>query len=46
MDLNSANHTFLNGEQLDDARYYELRVKDGIKLGLSTREYVLVCSDD
>ena len=42
MDLGSTNKTFLNGEMIDDARYYELREKDCLKFGLSTREYVLL----
>jgi len=42
MDLGSTNGTLLNGSKLDDARYYELREQDVIKLGESTREYVLL----
>ena len=42
MDLGSTNGTVLNGKKLDDARYYELREQDVIKLGESTREYVLL----
>ena len=45
MDLQSSHKTFLNGIAIDDSRYYELREKDTIKIGLSTREYVLMCGD-
>ncbi|KAL0939480.1 fha domain protein [Colletotrichum truncatum] len=42
IDLESANGTILNGDKVADSRYYELRDKDMIKLGHSTREYVLM----
>ncbi|KAF4807017.1 Smad nuclear-interacting protein 1 [Colletotrichum siamense] len=42
IDLESANGTVLNGDKVADSRYYELRDKDMIKLGHSTREYVLM----
>ena len=42
MDLKSTNGTFINGERLDDARYYELMKGDVITLGSSSREYVLL----
>ncbi|KAK2064090.1 SMAD/FHA domain-containing protein, partial [Colletotrichum caudatum] len=42
IDLESANGTVLNGDKISDSRYYELRDKDMIKLGHSTREYVLM----
>ena len=42
MDLESTNGTFLNGEQVEAARYYELRERDVIRFGSSTREYVLL----
>ncbi|KAK2015394.1 SMAD/FHA domain-containing protein [Colletotrichum eremochloae] len=42
IDLESANGTVLNGDKIADSRYYELRDKDMIKLGHSTREYVLM----
>lgn len=45
MDLASANKTLVNGEALDDARYYELKEKDGIRFGMSSREYVLMCDN-
>lgn len=44
MDLGSLHKTFLNGTVLDDARYYELREKDCINFGGSSREYVLLLS--
>lgn len=43
MDLESSNGTFLNNEKIRKKRFYELRSKDIIKFGGSTREYVLVC---
>jgi smad nuclear-interacting protein 1 len=42
MDLESTNKTFLNGDELEGARYYELREKDILKFGDSQREYVLM----
>ena len=42
MDLGSTHGTFLNGKKIDDGRYYELREKDAIHFGQSTREYVLL----
>ena len=42
MDLESTNGTFLNGEKIEPARYYELLHKDIIKFGNSTREYVFM----
>ena len=45
MDLGSANKTLLNGRELEDARYYELREKDMIQFGASSRQYVLILGD-
>ena len=45
MDLESTHGTFLNGEKLQSARYIELRENDVLKLGASTREYVLMCRE-
>ena len=42
LDLESTNGTFLNGKQVDGARYIELHEKDVLKFGASTREYVLM----
>ncbi|KAL2752232.1 hypothetical protein ACRALDRAFT_2114188, partial [Sodiomyces alcalophilus JCM 7366] len=42
IDLESANGTFLNGSKVAESRYVELRDKDVIKFGNSTREYVLM----
>lgn len=44
MDLGSANKTFLNGKEIEEARYYELKEKDIIRFGASSREYVLLHS--
>jgi smad nuclear-interacting protein 1 len=42
IDLESANGTRLNGEKIKDSRYYEIRDKDMVKIGLSDREYVFM----
>lgn len=42
IDLGSANKTFLNGNAVEDSRYYELMEKDIVKFGCSSREYVLL----
>lgn len=42
MDLESTNGTFLNGSRLDPARYYEMRERDMLKFGMSSREFVLL----
>jgi smad nuclear-interacting protein 1 len=44
IDLDSANGTILNGDPIQGSRYLELRDKDMIRLGQSTREYVLMLS--
>lgn len=46
IDLESANGTELNGEKVPDRRYLELRPKDVVKFGSSTREYVVMLSRD
>jgi len=42
MDLESTNGTFLNGERLQPARYYEMRERDVLKFGMSSRDFVLL----
>lgn len=42
MDLNSTNSTFLNGCEIEGSRYIELKEKDVLRFGESTREYVLM----
>lgn len=42
IDLQSANGTILNGSKVPDSRYLELRDKDMIQFGHSTREYVVM----
>ncbi|KAI9790097.1 MAG: hypothetical protein M1816_005567 [Peltula sp. TS41687] len=42
IDLESANGTMVNGDHIPATRYVELRHKDMIQFGLSTREYVLM----
>lgn len=45
IDLESANGTFVNGNKIDPKKYVELREKDVVKFGFSTREYVLLHKD-
>ena len=42
IDLGSSNGTYLNNNKIEPQRYYELKEKDVIKFGYSTREYVLL----
>ncbi|KAL3851231.1 hypothetical protein ACJIZ3_013113 [Penstemon smallii] len=42
MDLGSTNGTFINDNQMEPQRYYELFEKDTIKFGNSSREYVIL----
>ncbi|KAL2327686.1 hypothetical protein Fmac_021113 [Flemingia macrophylla] len=42
MDLGSTNKTFINDSPIEPQRYYELREKDTVKFGNSSREYVLL----
>ncbi|XP_051133912.1 FHA domain-containing protein DDL [Andrographis paniculata] len=42
MDLGSTNGTFINDNQIEAKRYYELIEKDTVKFGNSSREYVLL----
>ncbi|KAE9591065.1 hypothetical protein Lal_00021489 [Lupinus albus] len=42
MDLGSTNKTFVNESPIEPQRYYELRERDTIKFGNSSREYVLL----
>ncbi|VDK51639.1 unnamed protein product [Anisakis simplex] len=42
IDLNSANGTYLNNERIEPQRFVELREKDVLKFGFSTREFVLL----
>jgi len=42
IDLESANGSKLNGEQIEPARYYQILEKDVLKLGESTRDYVFM----
>ena len=42
MDLESTNKTFLNGKEVEGARYMELREKDILTFGESSREYVIM----
>ncbi|RNA35111.1 smad nuclear-interacting 1 [Brachionus plicatilis] len=42
IDLGSTNGTFINNKQIEAQRYFELREKDVIKFGFSSREYILL----
>ncbi|XP_055066512.1 smad nuclear-interacting protein 1 [Misgurnus anguillicaudatus] len=42
IDLGSGNGTYLNNQRMDPQRYYELKEKDVLKFGFSSREYVLL----
>lgn len=42
IDLGSGNGTFLNNRRVEAQRYYELKEKDVLKFGFSSREYVLL----
>ncbi|KAM8869880.1 smad nuclear-interacting protein 1 isoform 2-T2 [Spinachia spinachia] len=42
IDLASGNGTYLNNQRIEGQRYYELKEKDVIKFGFSSREYVLL----
>jgi len=42
MDLESTNGTKINGKKVDPARYTELRERDVVKFGNSSRDYVLL----
>lgn len=45
IDLCSTNGTFLNGIKIEPSRYYELKEKDILKFGFSSREYVVLSED-
>ena len=42
MDLNSSNGTFINRQKIPKQRYVQLKEKDTIKFGCSSRDYVLL----
>ena len=42
IDLGSTNGTYINNERIEAQRYYELKEKDVLKFGFSSREYVLL----
>uniref|UniRef100_A0A183EIS0 FHA domain-containing protein n=1 Tax=Gongylonema pulchrum TaxID=637853 RepID=A0A183EIS0_9BILA len=42
IDLGSTNGTYLNNERIEAQRFVELREKDVLKFGYSTREFVLL----
>lgn len=42
IDLGSSNGTFLNNQKIEPRRYVELKEKDVLKFGFSSREYVLL----
>ncbi|XP_073229584.1 smad nuclear-interacting protein 1-like [Porites lutea] len=42
IDLESINGTYLNNQRVEPRRFYELKEKDVLKFGFSTREYVIL----
>lgn len=42
MDLESTNGTFLNGDRIEPAKYYEIRDKDVLRFGSSNRDYIVM----
>ncbi|CAD6190995.1 unnamed protein product [Caenorhabditis auriculariae] len=42
IDLGSGNGTFLNDDKIDPQRYVEIKEKDVLKFGFSTREFVVM----
>ncbi|KAI9999973.1 hypothetical protein NQD34_011816 [Periophthalmus magnuspinnatus] len=42
IDLGSGNGTYLNNQRIEPQRFYELKEKDVLKFGFSSREYVLL----
>jgi len=42
LDLESSHGTFLNDERVAPARYVQLRARDTLRFGVSSREYVLM----
>ncbi|KAA8904414.1 SMAD/FHA domain-containing protein [Sphaerosporella brunnea] len=46
MDLESANGTILNGDEIEPRRYVECLKGDLLRFGLSTREYVVMLEDE
>lgn len=42
IDLGSGNGTYLNNQRIEAQRYYELKEKDVLKFGFSSREYVVL----
>lgn len=45
IDLESANGTIVNDQNIETRKYVELRERDVVKFGFSTREYVLLHGD-
>jgi smad nuclear-interacting protein 1 len=45
MDLESSHGVYLNGEKLEHSRFYEIRSRDLVKFGESTREFVVIQDD-
>lgn len=42
IDLNSTNGTYLNGDKIDNSKYYELRDKDNLNFGDKKIDFVLM----
>jgi len=46
MDLNSTNGTVLNEKKIETQKYYQLLGKDVIRFGMSSREYVVMHTEN
>lgn len=46
IDLDSANGTFINGAEIEAGRYYELKTRDLVRFGASTRDYIFLAGDE
>ncbi|KAJ3106819.1 Smad nuclear-interacting protein 1 [Phlyctochytrium planicorne] len=45
IDLESSNGTFINTEKIQPTRYYELKIGDTLKFGMSSRDYVMMAEE-
>lgn len=45
IDLESTNKSYVNGKEIPESRYYELRSGDTLRFGDSSREYVILQED-
>ena len=45
MDLGSTNGSTINDDSVESARYYQLLAQDALKIGHSSREYIVIAED-